>query len=376
MPIKFGRTEISDIKFGNNQISKVYHGNNLVWQLPAPQMEWTYQPGLASAWGSTETIYDCVWGGDKWCAIGNKGLCVTSSDGVNWTKQEDLRFKISSNGGSYFSMQSISWQEKMPGGPCFCVVGDESILTSPDGITWTYYYRPTGMPNILWKNVIWYGSDGPTETWYEFWVTGNESQFIVGNPQGGTPWQQQSSDLPSVIGSTYLESAAYSFDPNTRSQKFLVLGRDNKCATSTNLITWTSQPGLSYVMGADAQKQVIWTGNQFVTVGTNNKCATSPDGATWTRRSNLDTVIQDEFNLSGIFYDVTWNGSELIAVGSRGICATSPDGIEWQAQPGLKEVIDAALNPGSFWEINSVAWNGSQYLAVGSKGAVLTSPGI
>lgn len=369
MPINFGNTGIADIKFGDNQISKVYQGIDLVWSRDTG-IAWEYQDGYFDL-GLEGQLQSVCWGGDKWCAVGSNGICVTSPDGVTWTKQEDFLNKIVAGGSPYTWMESVTWKENMPGGPCFCAAGWDNILTSPDGITWTR--RPDNFARYIWSEVIWYGGrpdDDPADEYYEFMVVGERSNFLRGNPQGGVDWYQQSSDLPQAIGTPSLKSVAYAYDPSNRSQTIVVIAKDNKCATSNNFINWTERPGLSQVAspGFKEQYKVIWTGTQFVTIGADNTCTTSPNGVTWTLQRDLDNVIGSAFNMGAPLYDVVWTGSELCAVGFKGICATSPDGVTWTPQKNLQKAIIESkdYDPDKFDSVESIAWNGDQFCAVGT----------
>jgi hypothetical protein len=65
-----------------------------------------------------------TYGSAGFASVGPGGTILTSSDGVNWTKQ---------NSGSLASFESISF-----GDGYYLVTGDGAVvLTSPDGTTWT-----------------------------------------------------------------------------------------------------------------------------------------------------------------------------------------------------------------------------------------------
>lgn len=378
--IKLGNDDVVDIRSGSIPVEKVYQGTNLVWtRTRIAGRDWDFQQGFTDL-VSDILIESVCWGGDKWCAIGHDG-CFTSPDGVTWTFQEDFRNKINASDSPYNVgiMLSITWKENMLGGPCFCAVGWDMTLTSPDGVTWTRHPRYPAI--YLWEEVIWYGGrpdDNPADEDYSFMVLGDQSNFLRGNPQGGLDWyygEPGSTDLWKAIGIVPLYTAAYAYDPSTRSQTIVVIGGNNTvinaCATSNNFLNWTESPNLSQVMGRDKQYKVIWAGNQFVSVGSSNSCATSPDGVIWTRQRDLDYVIRNAFQqISVPITDIVWTGSELCAVGWRGVCATSPDGVTWKARKDLQNAIISSDgyedSYGNWLWVKSIAWNGNQYCAVGT----------
>jgi hypothetical protein len=94
----------------------------------------------------TNWLTDVAFGNGLFVGIGNgnlvspggwanvsPGVILTSSDGENWTLQETPFGPAAGTG-----LNSIAY-----GGGWFVIIGDEAILTSPDGIHWRARHSPT-----------------------------------------------------------------------------------------------------------------------------------------------------------------------------------------------------------------------------------------
>ena len=70
------------------------------------------------------SLNSVAWSGTQFVAVGAGGTILTSPDGMTWTAQ---------NSGTTNQLSGITWS-----GAQFVAVGDfGNILTSPDGVTWT-----------------------------------------------------------------------------------------------------------------------------------------------------------------------------------------------------------------------------------------------
>ena len=151
---------------------------------------------LSQTSNTTNSLEDITWGGSQYVAVGWNGTIVTSPDGATWTVQI-------SNAGSTTRLHNVIWsgtQFVAVGGPPPSETGTGVIVTSPDGVTWTS--QTSGAANPL-NSVVWSGT-----------------QFVaVGN--GGT------------------------------------------IVTSPNGVLWTARTGGT----TEHNNEVIWNGTRFVVVG-------------------------------------------------------------------------------------------------------------
>lgn len=276
---------------------------------------WVSQPSPVSG----KLLQAVTWTGDGFVAVGEYGTILTSPDGATWTLQAsgtnaDLT-AIGASGGRLVAAES----------------GSNTVLTSPDGVNWT--------PHATSDSVL--GLAG---------VAGSGTQFVA-------------------VGQTTSSGSAV--------------------LTSPDGVTWTAQDaGVSSRLAS-----VVWSGTQFVAVG--DGIVTSSDGVTWTAR----TIPSDRFFLTS----VAWSGTQFVAAdGNYAAILTSPDGATWTVQgcevgygfrgvaassdtivavgppQGIftssdgKECISNRIDtPFTFW---AVSWSGTQFVVVGAYGTILTSP--
>jgi hypothetical protein len=250
-------------------------------------------------------------------SVGYVGSIVTSPDGITWTNR--------SPGTTTKHLLSVVWT-----GTQFVTVGSGStILTSPDGITWTS--RVSNISGFL-NGVAWTGNKLVAVGDGGIVVTSPDGvEWTPGNSGNSTGWKAitWTGNLLVAVGS----------------------GSSNACImTSPDGITWTIRDSKTAIF----LYGVAWTGSQLTTVGYGGVILTSPDGITWTPRTSGTTL-----RLEG----VVWTGTQFAAAGQAGIVLTSPDGITWtQRGPVTSE------------ELYSLAWTGSLFVVVGDGGPIYTSP--
>ncbi len=219
-----------------------------------------------------------IWSGTQFVAVGGNsggGSVLTSPDGITWTSR---------TAGTSSGLQGVTWS-----GTQFVAVGaNGTILTSPDAITWTS--RVSGTMNLLY-GVAWSGAE------------------------------------------------------------FVAVGFYGTILTSLDGITWTSRFSNSSMN--DVLQAVVWSGTQYVVAGRGGVILTSPDGITWTPRSSAIGTI-------GYVNSIIWSGAQFVVVGTYtascciGEILTSPDGITWTSHTS-----------GTSDSLLGVAWSGTQYVAVG-----------
>ena len=238
----------------------------------------------SKALSSLQSLKAVIWSGTQFVAVGGfdpilQSSILTSPDGLTWTEQTS---------GISYTLNSVVWS-----GTQFVAVGGHgSIITSPDGVAWTA--RSSGTTLNL-SGIAWSGT--------QFVAVGDVG--IVLSSNDGITWtsQQLGNSLSGVASS---------------GTQFVAVGSSGTMYTSPDGTNWTSRPlGYSNFCG------ITWSGTQFVTVGWNGTGAifTSPDGVTWTSRvSGTDRYL----------YGVGQCNNQLIAVGDTGVISTSSDdGATW-----------------------------------------------
>jgi len=271
---------------GTNTLSHTYDGIN--WIADGSSVFTTQVNGVA-------------WNGSLWVAVGSgTNTLAYSSDGINWT------------GLSPFSTQgnAVAWN-----GSLWVAVGlgsaAQSIITSPDGKTWTNRGAATGA----------FGGTTPQG----FGVASNGSIWIA---VGGAATSPTNTVVYSTDGVTWTGLGASITSGNGRGvawngTRWVVIDANGRRSYSTTGITaWTTNDAGIFTTGGGG---VAWNGSLWVAVGGNsssNTIATSPDGITWT---GLGRPV-----FSTIGNGVAWNGSLWVATGTGGnTIAYSLDGTNW-----------------------------------------------
>ena len=221
-----------------------------------------------------------------------------------------------------------------------------TILTSPDGVTWTA--RTSGTTQIL-RGVVYGGS--------QFVAVGYNGTILT-SPDGVT-WTPQTSGTTNLL-----------FGVGYDGSQLVAVGDGGTILTSPDGVTWTAQTsGTAYRL-----YRVGYDGSQFVAVGYNGTILTSPDGATWTADTSGTTNL-----LNSIAYD----GSQFVAVGGNGTILTSGGGgtivIEKETDPAggtgfqFTNDIPGGPTPFNLDDGGSRTFNG---VAVGSYTVTETDPAV
>jgi hypothetical protein len=213
------------------------------------------------------------------------------------------------------------------GSSTFVAVGDGgTILTSPDGVTWTP--RSSGITMLLIG--VTYGSST--------FVAVGDGGTILTSPDGVT-WTPKTSGITMLlIGVTYGSST------------FVAVGDGGTILTSPDGVTWTPKTSGTYsqLWGS------TYGNNTFVAVGDNGIILTSQDGVTWTPRTSGTTTP-----LMG----VTYGNDSFVAVGVNGTILTSPDGVTWTPRTS-----------GTSNELYGATNGNNTFIVVGNGGTILQSP--
>ncbi|HEX2853549.1 MAG TPA: immunoglobulin domain-containing protein [Opitutaceae bacterium] len=214
------------------------------------------------------------------------------------------------------------------GGDLFVAVGDSgTIVTSPDGITWTKRTSPT----TQWLTAV-----GWSPSLKRFLAVGGGGTFLMS--LDGITWTLQTSTSTRRNGVTWGDG------------RFFVVGEDGFFGSSFDGTEMTptvvTEPG-RWMRGAAVGPGVVVTVGQGGRVNT----FTSPNGYSVARTFTVGTG-----DLEGIVYV----NNTFTAVGHSGSVQTSPDGVVWTAHPG---------GPSG----RSLVYFQGQYLAVGEGGSIATT---
>lgn len=257
-------------------------------------------------WNTSEAV---TYGNSKFVSVGSTGSSTAiceSSDGINWYSQPIIYgMAYSSSLGLYVRVGALA-----------------SVMTSTDGVSWTYRNSSftNTSSNAQFINVIWSSSLGL------FVAAGSNSagaSLVVTSPDGIT-WTTRSSG-----GGTGFTGLAYD------GTKFIAVASgygSGTIYTSTDGITWTTGTSI----GTQVQR-IDYVGSLWIAHGVAGNIRTSPDGVTWTARTS-GTV-------NGLF-GATWTGTQYVICGNAGTILTSPDGITWTSRTsgttnGLVTIITA-----------------------------------
>lgn len=277
-----------------------------------------YVPVSVYTWTSRyfggSILKSVAWSGTKFVAVGGSTI-LTSPDGMTWTTQTL---------GTVNTLSSVIWA-----GTQFVAVGDApgsvgAVLTSPDGVTWTA--QTLGVIPVLY---------GVAKSGTNLVAVGFGGTIITSS--NGISWTAQTSGTTKDL-----------YGVTSSGTMFEAFGVGGTILTSPDGATWTTQNSGT----TNALSGAVWSGTQFVTVGEMGLVLTSPNGVTWTASTAGSNPL----------YSIAWTGTQFVAVGNGGVIYTSPDGVTWTAQTS-----------GVVYNLYGVAWSGTQIVAVGDS-TILTSP--
>lgn len=263
--------------------------------------------------GSSNGLFGVATSGSLIVAVGLFGTVMTSPDGITWTAQAS---------DAYDTLAEVVWT-----GSQFVVVGlGGTILTSPDAIAWTT--RKAGPSWEALQGVAWSGT---------MLVATSASNGTVYHSPDGVTWTPVNNAAPQAL-----------LDIAWANGQFVAVGYSGTVVTSPDGGTWTAHatPTSANLVS------VVWSGTQYVATGVGT-ILTSPDASTWTARVS---PTPNEIN------EVAWSGTRFVGAVNTGEVVTSADGITWTLH-----------TTGSAHRLNAILWTGSKFIAVGDFGTVLTS---
>ncbi len=348
----------------------------LLAALPAP----VHAAGDATNWvfrnpsPSINTLYGATFAQGKFVAVGDYLTILTSANGTVWSP---------SNFSFPDAFTDVTLESVAGNSSLFVAVGDRpeienaygTILTSPDGKTWTsqnstvqedlYAVATNGTLFVAVGDYDTYGTivtstDGVTwtaqnSTVFEdelngvaanstLWVAVGDEGTIATSPNG-TTWTSQDSGTSEYLGNVAGNGTL-----------FVAVGDSGTILTSPDGVTWSAQMSDN----SNDFSSVIWTGTQFVASDYEDNYYTSPDGVTWTTHEGDDGDNEIDVLAS--------NGNQIVAVGEAyngAAVETSPDGIDWTERS--HDITDDT-------DLEGVTTFGKSFVAVDNDGAAYTSP--
>lgn len=318
--------------------------------VPMLGVNWANLPSLSAIFVTGGTLYpiQCfASNGTTIVASGTGQRTATSTDGVNWTSQTANMQTAQGTTSAGVGITSIAY-----GAGLFVAVGNNGRgVTSPDGVTWTNQINYPLTTNTT-VQIIWDGA-----------------RFVVVSLTGeiafsadGITWTTYGAVLPGFSVTFPARGIAYD-----GVSTYVAVGKDSKCATSTNLSSWTAQAGLNTALPTVNIQDIVWHINKFIVIGDAGTCATSPDGVTWTSRSGYGTAIGVTENGTGLYS----NGTFTIAGSGNGKAAITVNGIDWTNEPNILPT------PASFRALNAFIYqviSGTPKLFSGGTSGAAISP--
>lgn len=258
----------------------------------------------------------------------------TSVDGLNWTRQTDVK-DVASKPVSV-ALRGVTIGTLSDGKNIFYAVGAKgTILSSLDGIQWRALSTTPTTKNL---NAINYSN-------YTFVAVGENGTVVTLLNSG--KWLAADSTVATITNPPNLNSIV------SGSNNFVVAGASGTLLTSPDGITWTKA-----VTGTTENlNTVVYNGaGTYVAAGDKGIRLSSLDGVVWTIRvaatAGTPAIIGSSFG-AGVF----------ACAGAGGSMVTSPNGIAW-----------TTISSGYKHNITGIAYGLNMYIAVTDSGKLLTAP--
>jgi hypothetical protein len=288
-------------------------------------------------------VYGLAWLGDGYLAVGEDGFMMWSPEGSEWTELSAKSFDIRG-----------SWEinELATNGSTIVGVGEGSlIITGKHGTEWVRRSSPVSWGEL--NSVIWAGS--------AFWAVGSPGVLSSFDGVHWT-WTEMIDDADVTLYDIVWNGALYV----AVGRDYAPIGGRRSIVTSRDGHEWTYHEILFPV----PLHAVGWTGSQFVAAGDGDLYLTSTEGEIWQQHSwpnsrdvrdmawsgNRLVAVGGRWGVGGFilsttdgihwvecelpiesvsyFDDVTWTGTHFIAVSrsSGDVIFTSTDGISWSSE--------------------------------------------
>jgi hypothetical protein len=317
---------------------------------------------------SRGSLCSVAYGDGKFVAVGTGRSIIVSSDGSSWTvARANSKLDLILNTGLFDIVYGnglfVAAGFGRDGGSLSIGYGGGSILTSPDGMTWTERAKPDtgGFSAVTYGNGTFVAASGSRMfstspdgiTWIERMgpdtfmgritsVTYGNGLFVAAGEgiltsPDGVDWTPQT--LPFTNETARVDAVTFC------NGLFVAVGTAYDAGYVQRPVLLTSQDGVNWTERSSSitreHFQTVEYGNgTFMAMSSVGSIFTSPNGATWTKSaSSLDSVFQS----------LTYGGSKFVGVGFTGdyhgsapVISTSTDGVDWSKKS--LPVTDGALN--------------------------------
>ena len=299
--------------------AKQLGGGNLIWLAAlgiclgsnaAPLTEWHVRNSTVEA-----GFEGVTYGAGVFVAVGEQGTIVSSPDGVTWTKETNPA--------------ALTLEDILHANGVFVAVGrGPTLMTSPDGHAWTKHTYDQGSGPL---NLIHDGS--------RFVLLKAGASLSIST--NGVNWTQAGG-----VGALY-DAGGIAFGNGTYVEVgYKRTGQPPDVYSALSLSgPWTKRDGKSTanMFGVGFAKGLFIAGGQDGTL------ITSPDGSDWTARDS---------KTSGFIWSVTAGGPYAVAASQWGRMLVSENGIDWlrmetEVTGHLKDVV---FGQGTFV---AVGWDGA-----------------
>lgn len=261
-------------------------------------------------------------GSGLYVAVGDRGVILTSADGVNWSERQSHVDK---------NLYDITWGKNQ-----FAAVGEGGItLISTDGVNWAL---------------------GETDNSADLQsIACNGEQFVAVGDSGtvlvsasGVKWNRiRMATMESLMSVRWLNG------------RYMAVGGGMLILTSADGITWEE------IMSERSNLQfmdVFWNGSRYVVVGDHIAILTSEDGKVWTYRGSDKVSEETGVDFTRSLYSIVWGKDRFLSVGHWGSIISSSDGVTWSGEDQVTRR-----------ELRDIVWGKDKYIAAGDEGTILVS---
>ncbi len=292
------------------------------------QTDWTVRQS-----NSGDLLNDVVFTDDTFVVVGTTTAPVTvltSPDGITWTRQD------AGIGGIFHSVAYGNGRVVAVGTNTASSIAG---VSTDDGVTWAG--GPTGI-GLTFDGVAWTGSEFVA-------VGGTGGNAVIATSPDGTTWTGGTIGVASNLKAIVSEGTTRVAAGSTGVILYSLDGGAWTTVPNTPNVDWE---GVSYAAG------------QFLVVGVQGQIMTSPDGITWTLGSS--GTGDNLFAVTSIGVPQVW-----VSVGSNGRIIVSNDASSWTT---LLPAPTLVILDGVAWGIPT-GGTSSLFVTVGNLGEILTAPG-
>lgn len=282
------------------------------------------------------------WFQGRFVATTLHGTLLTSPDGLDWTRRDDLRAKVVDEVSATDPTDTswASWKQGAVFDGELVLVSTRSVFRTKDLSTWT---KDSTMQSLCTKvpyfdrSLFSVGAKlAMTNQGAAIYVTGDLKNWT------NTIGTVTTKDLYSVTGG---------------GPRWVAVGAGGTVVFSKDGIRWD----LANTATAADLFKVVWTGKMYKVVGDSGKVLSSGDGENWTSSS---------MGAAARLADLFWSDSIQLIVADSNRVYQSTDGSNWKVQkPGAGDGLDKIRYSGSRWLLSG----GSKAIYISTDGSVWTA---